>query len=111
MGYFAQHRFPFILPDLRHKFQRRWDQPPVPLLYSHRRSVRQHWQLRTLVDEFDPFEMLRFSISIPILIDPLEERSEQIVFVAIRLPDFTDVPLAPLELQGMETPQTLNSVL
>ena len=75
------HPLPFVLPNLRYKFPFRRDQPPVPLFYCYCRSVRAHRELRILKDEFNPSEIPLLELRIPLLIDPLDDRPEQIVFV------------------------------
>ena len=47
-------------------------------------------------DEFDPFEIPLLLLGIPFLIDPLDDRPEQVVFVAIQRPDFTHYHLSLL---------------
>ena len=61
----------------------------MPLFYCYRGVVRRHRELRILKDEFNPSEIPLLELRIPLLIDPLDDRPEQIVFVAIQRPDFT----------------------
>ena len=55
----------------------------MPLLDRDRGIVRRHWKLRILIDKFDPLEMPLLQLGIPFLIDPLEDRPEQVTLVAI----------------------------
>ena len=58
-------------------------------------------ELRILKDEFDPFEIPLLELRIPLLIDPLDDRPEQIVFVAVQRPHFTDYHLRPRYRGGL----------
>ena len=85
-----RHRFSFILPNLRLEFPLRRNQPPMPLLYCYCGIIRRHWKLWILVAEFDFLEMPLLESLVPLLIDPLDDRPKQIVFVAIQRSDLTD---------------------
>ena len=76
-----RHRLPLVPPNLRYKFPFRQDDPAVPIF---KRLSR----LPVLEDDFylldNPFVADLF------LIDPLDDGSKQVVFVAIQRLDFTD---------------------
>ena len=78
---FLDRRPPLVLRDLANKFPLRQDDPAVPIF---KRLSR----LPVLEDDFylldNPFVANLF------LIDPLDDGSKQVVFVAIQRLDFTD---------------------